>query len=318
MPAKSNVLRKIVFQFIYFIDFSDEIANLTLLEKPNGLYKKDKTRNWLQQYCQPDPESTTESEEIDSDSGYSSPLHRRNLASNGTQPAQGFIPPIAIPSGVSIGNGMSFIPGHHPVNPMNAFTTGGYAYDVASMPVHSSAFNSVSLPMQLPLPSCIPQVHSYAAAAAHFSASSAVNAAIPHNPTSMSRNTSARSPSKDSKISTKDADKDRASSATKIANADNSGKNTPAQAKKKQKKRNKPRKKASNDQDDEVLSDDAQGLYRVNSTGSLNNSAENKMLQFEDDDFPALFNAASGLNGGLTGSSSYSEALKSPRASVSY
>ncbi len=64
------------------LDFSDELANLTLAEKPNALYKS-RSRSWLDRY----DTTSTDSEEVDSDSGYSSPLHRRNQASSGTHPA---------------------------------------------------------------------------------------------------------------------------------------------------------------------------------------------------------------------------------------
>lgn len=62
-----------------------------MAEKPSLLYCKDaKTRSWLTRYSQ---DSSTDSEEKDSDSGYSSPLHRRNQASNGTHPVVGMVPP---------------------------------------------------------------------------------------------------------------------------------------------------------------------------------------------------------------------------------
>ena len=64
-------------------DFSDEIANLTLAEKPNALYKC--SRSWKAHY----DTTSTDSEEVDSDSGYSSPLHRRKQASSGTHPVAG-------------------------------------------------------------------------------------------------------------------------------------------------------------------------------------------------------------------------------------
>ena len=67
------------------LDFSDEIANLTLLERPNTLYKDH--RSWGDLYDEQEYESSEveeddeeeEEEEVDSDSGYSSPHHRKNL-----------------------------------------------------------------------------------------------------------------------------------------------------------------------------------------------------------------------------------------------
>ncbi|XP_076439076.1 uncharacterized protein LOC143277972 isoform X3 [Babylonia areolata] len=65
-------------------DFNNDFANLTLQEKPSVLYRRGQRRNKGNR-----PITSTDSEEVDSDSGYSSPLHRRNLVSNGTHPVQG-------------------------------------------------------------------------------------------------------------------------------------------------------------------------------------------------------------------------------------
>ncbi|XP_041355730.1 selenocysteine insertion sequence-binding protein 2-like isoform X2 [Gigantopelta aegis] len=62
-------------------DFPDTWANLTLSDKPNSLYKH--SRGCVRRV---DLSLTSDSEEVDSDSGYSSPLHRRNMRSNGTHP----------------------------------------------------------------------------------------------------------------------------------------------------------------------------------------------------------------------------------------
>ena len=84
-------LHEVTFLVSLRADFSEEIANQTLAERPNSLYKKVRNQAWWQQY----QDTSTESEEVDSDSGYSSPLHRRNQTSNGTHPVLGvtFIPP---------------------------------------------------------------------------------------------------------------------------------------------------------------------------------------------------------------------------------
>ena len=68
----------------FLSDFSEEVANLTLSEKPSSLFgSKKRIRNHSNQWIS----NLTDSEEKDSDSGYSSPLHRRNLVSNGTHAA---------------------------------------------------------------------------------------------------------------------------------------------------------------------------------------------------------------------------------------
>ena len=81
---------------------------MTLTERPNALYQKDaKSRRgaWYR-YRQ---ETSTDSEEVDSDSGYSSPLHRRNQMSNGTHPVVGLPPP---PQHYMDAN--SLLPNHNP------------------------------------------------------------------------------------------------------------------------------------------------------------------------------------------------------------
>ena len=72
-------MRELLFYGVVVVvvsDFSDAIANLTLIEHPNSLYNDH--RSWHDHYEDQSYESS-ESEEVDSDSGYSSPLHRRNL-----------------------------------------------------------------------------------------------------------------------------------------------------------------------------------------------------------------------------------------------
>lgn len=110
-------------------DFSDEVANLTLAEKPNSLYERRDAalaRRCLHHAAR-DITSTTDSEEVDSDSGYSSPMHRRNLQNHGTHPAAagargaipGGVPAVgAAPTGVTPGGKFlpepprAFIPPH--------------------------------------------------------------------------------------------------------------------------------------------------------------------------------------------------------------
>ena len=72
------------FCYLFFPDFSDAIANLTLMEHSNTLYNEHRT--WHDHYDDQDYGSS-ESEEVDSDSGYSSPLHRRNTTTTSNPPA---------------------------------------------------------------------------------------------------------------------------------------------------------------------------------------------------------------------------------------
>ncbi|XP_014779717.1 selenocysteine insertion sequence-binding protein 2-like isoform X1 [Octopus bimaculoides] len=66
-------------------DFSAELENLTLSERPSSLFSFNKTR--IRSHSNQWISNLTDSEEKDSDSGYSSPLHRRNVVSNGTHVA---------------------------------------------------------------------------------------------------------------------------------------------------------------------------------------------------------------------------------------
>ena len=67
----------------FVTDFHKDVADLTLQDKPSVLYRRGQRRNKGSQ-----PIASTDSEEVDSDSGYSSPLHRRNVVSNGTHPVR--------------------------------------------------------------------------------------------------------------------------------------------------------------------------------------------------------------------------------------
>ena len=73
-------------KLLCFSDFSDEIANLTLAERPNSLFNRSRLRKRRTE------EFTSTDSEEESDSGYSSPLHRRNQTSSGTHPAVSIVP----------------------------------------------------------------------------------------------------------------------------------------------------------------------------------------------------------------------------------
>ncbi|XP_067653114.1 selenocysteine insertion sequence-binding protein 2-like [Haliotis asinina] len=76
-------------------DFSDELAALTLSQRPNALYTV--SHSWKRKEKKSSDSnivSYTSDSEVDSDSGYSSPLHRRNVRSNGTDP----VGPLLLPT----------------------------------------------------------------------------------------------------------------------------------------------------------------------------------------------------------------------------
>lgn len=111
--AKTGLVKIRCFHFavdLFFAsDFSDEIANLTLAERPNALYKSG--RSWLARY----DTTSTDSEEVDSDSGYSSPLHRRKQAASSTHPVTpGLGAPVV---GPGVGVPLGFLPGTSPPPP---------------------------------------------------------------------------------------------------------------------------------------------------------------------------------------------------------
>ena len=75
------------FQFFVTADFASEIADHTLEQMPNALYqgKRKVRRKTLPRQQQNGGDDSTDSEELDhSDSGYSSPMHRQNQISSGT------------------------------------------------------------------------------------------------------------------------------------------------------------------------------------------------------------------------------------------
>lgn len=313
-------------------DFADEIANLTLLEKPNGLYKKDKTHNWLQQYCQQDVGSTTEEEEVDSDSGYSSPLHRRNLASSGTQPAQGYtIAPV--------GNVGFVPPHHHAVGQMNPYAPVGYGFGMSSAPPMLSgaygAMPSMPMPPNFAPQAQVPHMRSYAAAASVASPSGDSMYLNMHHPGDKSKDSGkAQKESGKSKKNSGKASKDSGKNSkpngaektvsggkasTSAASDDNANKPSgTSQAKKKKKRAGKQRQKSGEEREDEGLLSDEPRHEMVQASSSFGLTESTSLKRFEDDDFPSLLNAAAGLGSTMSGSSSlYCEALKSPRASVS-
>lgn len=318
-------------------DFADEIANLTLLEKPNGLYKKDKTHNWLQQYCQQDVGSTTEEEEVDSDSGYSSPLHRRNLASSGTQPAQGY-------TVASVGNVGFVPPHHHAVSQMNPYAPVGYGFGMSSAPPMLSgaygAMPSMPMPPNFASHAQVPQMRSYAAAASVASLSGDSMYLNMHHPGDKSKDSgkaqkeSGKSKKKDSGKASKDSGKNSkpngaektvsgSKASTSAASDDNANKPSgTSQAKKKKKRAGKQRQKSGEEREDEGLLSDEPRQEMVQASPSFGLTAgpaeSTSLKRFEDDDFPSLLNAAAGLGSAMSGSSPlYCEALKSPRTSVS-
>jgi hypothetical protein len=271
---------------IMFADFSDEIANQTLAERPNSLYKKGRRQAWWQQY----QDTSTESEEVDSDSGYSSPLHRRNQASNGTHPALGvtFIPPGLIgPDG----------------SPYMGHGGSPYPYMGQGPPPHFSHYPPGNPQMGPPymqgFPVPVPSggVHRHPLGYEHLGSSSGA-------PVKLSA-PSGQSVNKNNKTEPEEEDALSASG-------------------KKKRRRNRRKKKKSSTDDTGALSDEPYELHNAHSSSNVSRTSYDPDvdLHFEDEEeFPNLMSGgatSSTLPAGASSSTlSYSDILKTRSTPVS-
>ena len=293
----------------FISDFSDEIANLTLAEKPCPLYQKDHhSRSWLQHYNQ---DSSTDSEEKDSDSGYSSPQHRRNQANNGTHPVVGITPYLipGVPTTLGLqpphpGPGLlPQPPGIHTpfvptsLGPYNGYIqTGGLVAPAISCYQHNyqSMPSEVTAPIHHSLP---PDKHNITALTMSSNPASlnAMNASM-GNPV-VAQTHGANTEPEDSETS--------------------SGK--------RKRRRSRRKNRTSSGDDVSALSDDPYSMHRAHSSSNVSRTSttENDLtLHFDDEDeFPNLLSAAGGLpsstNSQSSGPISYSDILKNQTVSTS-
>lgn len=293
-------------------DFSDEIANLTLMEKPSLLYRKDRssTRSWFQQYSQ---DSSTDSEEVDSDSGYSSPLHRRNQMSNGTHPipaGMAFLPypPIAAP-------GQS-----NPVLVDNKLVTAYNPYMMANPAMHYAYANTHTVPYtdnygaqmmragyRMPVPGVM-----------HLTPSTI-------SPISNNSDISLKSPVKSPPKAKTDPSKPMQQDVTIEEQPVVLQSPEPRKKRRRSRRQNKKKKKSVDDENNEAeaLSDELTGLQRTLSSSNVSRTStlENEdALHFEDEgEFPNLLSASGcGAAGSAQGSASvlsYSDILKNQAVS---
>lgn len=268
---------------LFASDFSDELKNLTLAEEPSSMYQKDKSdSSWMDRYQQ---ESSSELEEVDSDSGYSSPLHRRNQASNGTHPLLGMTlpqPPL-VPAFIPPRFSVPYVYPPMPIEPLRpAF--------IPRLPIEQMQ-PAFMPPMPYPLP-----VH----------ANMQLNTVVPRPyakvdpaklPVQYTPNTTVASSS---------------------AGVDSTSKTASDEDSSKKKRRRRRKKKEEEDDDAGALSDDPFTLHRTHSSSNVSRTStlDNDILHFEDEDeFPNLLNAANGLVNNMPNSSSanlsYSDILKS-------
>ena len=306
---------------MYLADFSDEIANLTLMERPSLLYQKDRslTRSWFQQCSQ---DSSTDSEEVDSDSGYSSPLHRRNQMSNGTHP---------IPTGMAF---LSYPPmasgQRNPVLIDNKLVTAYNPYMLANQAMHYAYANTHTVPytdnygvqmMRAGYRLQVPGVmHLAPSAASAYSGSDAtVKTPVKSTPVKST-------PVKSTPVKSMPKPK---TEPCKVQQPEETVEEkppvpqSPAPRKKRRRSRRKKKKSAGDDNDDvDALSDEPIDLHRTLSSSNVSRSStlENEdTLHFEDEEeFPDLLSASGcGARGSSTTVLSYSDILKSQAVTVS-
>lgn len=255
-------------------DFSEEIANLTLAEKPNSLYK---ARNWKDRYEQ--DTTTTDSEEVDSDSGYSSPMHRRNQASNGTHP-------------VSI---VTYVPGA--AGSSQAKPAAPYAFVTAT----GSAGPSMSY-TSYPVPT-------HTAPYLHFT---------PAPPTVTVPNTSYQTVESHSTSPTRTKLKGQVVPSCVKTDPEEAGDATSSSGRRRRKRSRRRRRKTADGEDAGALSDAPSELHRAHSSSNVSRTSNDPLdsgLRFEDEEeFPDLIATVSSISAGTTQAAaglSYSDILKS-------
>ncbi|CAH1790315.1 unnamed protein product [Owenia fusiformis] len=308
-------------------DFSDEIASLTLVERPNSLYRSRRVRprrKSAAHAAQYDLNSTTDSEEVDSDSGYSSPLHRRNQVSNGTTTSLTYTPsdPLGYTS-ISDPHGCSFqgivgtpIP-HVPI--------------VNTMPVEANLYNS-NAPYQAH-DKMYGEIKTYASvSSARYSKQAAVSVpkGVPHGYKNLPggvppQDDPPHSPTRGSNLGKSGSNPGSNSSINKLQSQSQSAHEPDENAtpgKKKRRRSRRRKKRNQGDGDVGALSDEPLNLQRTQSSGNVSRTStethDTDFLHFEDEEeFPDLGSSVVGGRGKLTeGQStiSYSEVLKAQKS----
>ena len=254
---------------VFTSDFPDAWANLTLSDKPNSLYKHSRGR-----LRQVDLSLTSDSEEVDSDSGYSSPLHRRNVRSNGTHP----VCAAERDASAAVNLEMSSAPQNAPVKLSYA----------------NVAQNSPSLQRK------------------HLSDTS-VNSKRPETTEICDNRGSRHPPGVVSPDRTSISRSERKSEIRDQTIAENDTADVNGDEKKKQRRRNRRRKKKNKD-DDDTQSDGLSITGRTFSSSNLSRTSDVTLYFEDEDEFPCLLHTnASGRNQGNGATLSYSQATKAVR-----
>jgi hypothetical protein len=260
-------------------------------------------------------DSTSESEEVDSDSGYSSPLHRRNLASSGTHPILG----------VSM---------HEAQSQPQAFTSLGYNTYTIAGPVTAHTLGPqrpppyAVYPMPPPPPPLLMAAGPGAVGGAYLSKPPMPHMPLPPPPPPVSNNPKPLPPPP---VVAPVQDHARSRSLTKepSSKTDNETEDSSSLGGKKKRRhrsRHRRRNKDSGGEDDVgALSDDpSHSLHRSHSSSNVSRTStlDNDILHFEDEDeFPNLLNAANGLVDKYANPSqalSYSDILKTQMVSTCF
>ena len=270
---------------IMISDFSEEIANLTLAEHPNALYQTGSLRE-----SYGGESSSEESEEVDSDSGYSSPMHRRNQACSGTHPATGLY--MEVPT-------------------VSTISTCPYHGTTASLNYTSSYVQGL-VPGSTTSPDTMDPTTMGATPTTRLSYSAVTSGALSGRPAHCR----AKTPVSPLALNSHPAPSPAPKVPAGLAKTDPEEVDTTSSAgrKKRRKSRRRKRKTLSGD-DVGALSDDHLELYRAASSSNVSRTStgDDGNLHVEDEEeFPDLGSAATQGNSKTPAQGfSYSEALKS-------
>lgn len=248
-------------------------------------------------------DSTTEDEEVDSDSGYSSPMHRRNQACNGTHPVTGLF--LSTPEG-AVAAPSNTCPYH--------VTTTSLSYTTSYVNGLSPCLVSSTLSSRPP-----PTVDSLDMLASPRLSYSAVTSGVSPGGARCWAKTPVISP-----LALNSHPQPAPQVPAGLAKTDPEEVDTTSSAGRKKRRKNKRKKgKPLSGDDLGALSDDPLELYRAQSSSSVSRTSgpeDNIMLHVEDEDeFPDL---GSGLHLGSVKAAlapvlSYSDALKAAGPSLS-
>ncbi len=287
---------------------------MTLAEKPNSLYKN---RSWQDRYDQ--DTTTTDSEEVDSDSGYSSPMHRRNQASNGTHPAGplGYVPPGMLPAETQAIIHKApvapypYLAGTTSMGGPVAGQTFHQAYPSPAGPSYNAPYTITAY--QPPISSSLPIMTTASATSSKITVSTNNN--ISNSKTMTNTAAAVPAPKLQGNVSAGSAKTDPEEAAEPLTSA----------GKRRRRKNRKRKKKNVSSEETGALSDEPMELHRTHSSSNVSRTSTEPLstdinmdsgLHFEDEEeFPDLLSASASMKSGVAAAPhntmSYSDILKS-------